>query len=178
MFTPPPDVRIGSVRGLVERRLALGCAATALLGLTGCGAGFDAQTQQQYQPAVGVSNREGDVYAINTLVVTDGQGNGTVVSALINQADAEDTLASVAATDDRGAALRVQPLPDAGISLPTSQLVQLGNDGAVRVSSKDLQAGQFLTLTFTFANAAPLQVDAPVVETGETYADVPLGPSD
>jgi copper(I)-binding protein len=179
VFISPPAVRIAPANlGLVWRHLALGCATTALLGLTGCGAGFDAQTQQQYQPAVGVSNREGDVYAINTLVVTDGQGSGTVVSALINQTDADDTLASVTAIDDRGGGMRVQPLPDSGIALPPSQLVQLGNDGSVRVSSKDLHAGQFLTLTFTFANGAPLQVDAPVVNTSATYADVPLGPSD
>ena len=177
MFISPPAVRIAPASlGLVRHCLALGCAAAALVSLSGCGAGFDAQTQQQYQPAAGVSNRDGDIYAINTLVVTDGQGSGTVVSALINQADAEDSLQSVTATDGRGGGMQVQPLPDTGIPLPASQLVQLGNDGSVRISSEELQAGLFVTLTFTFTNAAPVQVDVPVVNDTATYADVPVGP--
>lgn len=176
MFISAPAVKIGPASLVSVRHcLALGCAAAALVGLSGCGAGFDAQTQQQYQPAAGVSNRDGDIYAINTLVVTDGQGSGTVVSALINQTDVEDSLQSVTATDDRGG-MQVQPLPEAGFPLPANQLVQLGNDGPVRISSEELQAGLFVTLTFTFANAAPVQVDVPVVNDSATYADVPVGP--
>lgn len=162
---------------LARRSVALASAATALVGVVGCGSNFNAQTQQQYQPAVGISNREGDVFSVNTLVVTDGEGNGTVVSALINQADTNDALRSVTATDE-GRQLQVEPLPDSGIALPPNRLVQLGNEGLVRIRDDNLRAGYFVTLTFTFANAAPLELDVPVVEAGgagSPYADVPVG---
>jgi copper(I)-binding protein len=165
------------IRGAVRRSLARACAAVALLGVVGCGSNFDAQTQQPYQPAVGISDRSGQVYSINTLIVTDGQGNGTVVAALINQSDAEDTLQSVTAVDDQGGGMSVQPLPEGGISLPARNLVQLATDGSVRLESDNLEAGRFVTLTFTFANAAPVKVDVPVVEQTSTYADVPVGGS-
>ena len=163
--------------GLARRWLALVCATTALAGAGACGSNFNAQTQQQYQAAEGISDREGDVYAINTLVVTVGEGNGTVVAALINQAATEDTLQSVTAADG-DKPMRVLPLPEGGIVLPSSRLVQLASDAAVRIRSDTLRAGYFVTLTFTFANAAPLELDVPVVtadEEGSPYADVPVG---
>ncbi len=62
--------------------------------LAGCGTGFQAQTNQIYQPGPGITVRDGGVYAINTLIVTDGNGNGTLVAALVNQAARPDTLVS------------------------------------------------------------------------------------
>lgn len=175
MATPSSSVTTRGVTAPpMRRRLVVGSAAVAL-SVAGCGSNFDAQSQQVYQPAVGISDRDGDVYAINTLIVTDGGGNGTVVSALINQTDAEDTLRSVTAADDRGADLQAQPLPDGGLPLPPGQSLQLGNEGLARISSDDLEAGRFVALTFTFANAEPVEIDVPVVNDGPDYVDVPVG---
>ena len=176
-MAPSPSRTPPVIRGGVRRFLARACAAAALFGVVGCGSNFDAQTQQPYQPAVGISDRSGQVYSVNTLIVTDGQGNGTVVSALINQSDTEDTLQSVTAVDDQGGDMPVQPLPEGGISLAARHLVQLATDGSVRLKSDNLEAGRFVTLTFTFANAAPVKVDVPVVAQTSTYADVPVGGS-
>ncbi len=176
MATPSPTACMRRWRP--RRWLALVYAAAAVMGVVGCGSNFEAQTQQPYQPAVGINNREGTVYALNTLVVTDGEGNGTVVSALINQAATEDRLLSVTATDG-AAPLRVLPLPEGGIALPPSRLVQLETTGAVRIRSDSLRAGYFVTLAFTFANAAPVELDVPVVDVvgaDSPYADVPVGP--
>lgn len=151
--------------------------AALLLLSSGCGSNFNAQSQQQYQPAVGVSDRTSGVYAINTLVVTNDNGDGTVVSALINQAKHDDTLAKVTAVDNLGAALKVAPLPASGLSLPAGQAVQLADSGAVRLSGSSPKAGTFITLTFTFAQAAPVAVQVPVVINSSTYASVPVGPS-
>ena len=62
-----------------RRRLAVAAALIAPL-LAGCGTGFQAQTNQIYQPGPGISVRDDGVYAINTLIVTDGEGNGTLVT--------------------------------------------------------------------------------------------------
>ncbi len=148
---------------------------TAALLLSGCAAGFSAQTLQPYQPGEGISSRSGQVYAINTLVVTDGKGNGTVVAALINQKSKQDALMSVAATDTRGSTLKVQALPRGGISLPYGQSVQLADSGAVRISGTGLEAGMFITLTFAFSQAAPVKIMVPVVNRGSIYAKVPIG---
>lgn len=166
---------MGSSIAARRGRLGVGLAA-AVLALTGCGSNFGAQSQQQYQPAAGVSDRSGQVYAIDTLVVTNGNGKGTVVSALINQTRQDDSLRAVTAIDSNGSGLTVGQLPASGLPLPSRQAVQLANSGAVRVSGKALQAGSFVTLTFTFEQAAPLEVDVPVLLNSSTYANVPLGP--
>jgi copper(I)-binding protein len=153
----------------------LGLAAAGL-ALVGCGANFNAQTQQQYQPAVGVSSRAGDVYAIDTLVVTDGKGNGTLVCALINQLPHDDTLRSVTAAGLNGSKFRIT-VPTNGVPLPAGQSVQLGDSGAVRVSGASLEAGSIITVTFTFGEAAPLTIQAPVVTDTSTYSKIPVGPA-
>jgi copper(I)-binding protein len=149
--------------------------AAAGLALTGCGAGFDAQSQQLYQPAVGINHRVGDIYVINTLVVTDGKGNGTLVCALVNQQTRDDTLKSVSAADGQGSQLQVV-VPSSGVRLPARQSVQLADSGAVRVNGASLQAGSIITLTLTFAQAAPVTIESPVVDDSPTYSQVPVGP--
>jgi hypothetical protein len=157
-------------------RIGVGVAAVAFT-LAGCGSNFNAQSQQEYQPAVGLTDRTGQVYAVDTLVVTNGHGDGTVVAALINQAHQTDILRAVSAVTDQGTKLKVGPLPGGGLRLPYEQSVQLANSGAVRVSGSTLQAGSVIHLTFTFQQAAPVQVDAPVVTDSSTYSSVPVGPA-
>jgi copper(I)-binding protein len=157
-------------------RIGIGLGAVALT-LTGCGSNFNAQSQQEYQPAVGLTDRTGQVYAVDALVVTDGHGDGTLVAALINQAHKTDSLRAVSAVTDQGTKLHVAPLPANGLRLPYQQSVQLANSGAVRVQGSALQAGSVVHLTFTFQQAAPVRVDAPVVNDSSTYSSVPVGPA-
>jgi hypothetical protein len=165
-----------------NRLLTAAFAAGAVIGLSGCAANFDAPSNEPYQPAAGISDRSGAVFAINTLVVTDGSGNGTVVSSLINQQPDDDTLQSFSATDSTGAAITAAPLAQP-ISLPANpspaQSVQLGSAGALRLSGDNVEGGTFVSITFTFATAAPVTVNVPVVLGGPDtiYADIPVGPS-
>lgn len=168
---PSPDTN-GAKR---RSSTAIGLAVAGL-ALTGCAASFNAQSQQQYQPAAGVSDRSGDVYAIDSLVVTDGRGDGTLVSALINQQARADKLISVTAATLKGSQLQVAA-PSGGVPLAPGRAVQLGYSGAVRVNGASLEAGSIITLTFTFAQAAPLQVQVPVVTDTTTYKRVPVGPT-
>jgi hypothetical protein len=146
------------------------------LALSGCASGSDAQTLHPYQPGAGISNRDGQVYALNTLVVYDGKGTGTVVAALLNQRPHTDVLESVSVTSSSGARLQAQ-VPSGGITLPYRQSVQLGNSGDVRVSGKQLTPGLFVTLTFTFQRAAPVRIMVPVVDRGSMYKQVPTTPA-
>lgn len=155
---------------------ALALASTPVL--SACGAGFGAQTNQVYQAGEGSNSRSGDVYALNTVVVSDGEGNGTVVSALLNQQGTPDSLEDYSVTDTAGDAIdgpglsQAIPLPAAGSA---GQLVQVGTDGALRLDGQNLVLGSVVDVSFSFAEAAPVLLTVPVVEPGSVYADVPVG---
>ena len=164
------------------RSVRAALAASAVFALAGCASNFSAATNTPYQPAAGISVRTGDIYAINTLVVTDGSGNGTVVGSLINQAETDDVLESISAADSAGDKITTEALSQP-ISLPAypspAQSVAVGADGSLRMSGDKVEAGTFVDITFTFANAAPMTVNVPVVIGGSDtiYADIPVGPA-
>jgi hypothetical protein len=172
-----------------RRRTTIGLLAAAAPLLTACGAGFDAQTNQVYQPAVGVNDRSGDVFVINALVVTDGSGSGTVVASLVNTAAEDDALTEVVATATSGAPLEASAL-GAGIDIPAGDAVQLADEGVTvsttavaegsgsEQSEGGVTAGSFVTLQFVFERAQVVELHAPVVsnesEHHDMYEDVPL----
>jgi len=61
------------------------------------------------------------------------------------------------------------------IALPSQRAVQLADTGDVRVRGA-LDAGSYCTLTLTFAHAAPVNVEIPVVSASSDFRRVPLGP--
>lgn len=143
--------------------------------IAGCGAGFGAQTQQVYQPADGVTVRSSMVYVVNALVVTDGDGNGTVVVALINQAAEADQLISLTAEGTAGDPVEVTPIP-ADFTLAPGESVQTAETSTLRLSGPELKPGGLVTLTFEFKRAAPVSVEVPVAPQSTDYADVEVGP--
>jgi hypothetical protein len=174
-----------STRRRLSRRgriLRAAVGAVAVAALSGCAANFSAATNEPYQPAAGIADRSGDIYTINTLVVTDGSGNGTVVASLINQEADDDTLQSFTATDSGGNAIKTVGLTSP-IDLPAypspSQAVAVGETGDLRLTGDNIEAGTFVNLTFEFGTAAPMTVNVPVVLGGPdtNYADIPVGSS-
>ena len=166
-----------SIRSVLRRRTHRAfvlCAVCWLLA--SCAAGFNAQTQQQYQAGEGISDRSTDIYVLNALVVADDQGNGTLVGTLINQSGQADELQQVSATGADGKSIRTTKLTSP-IPLGYQQSVQLESDGLVRLTGDGVQAGDFITVTFTFGNAAPIELGIPIVPTGPMYTSVPVGPS-
>jgi copper(I)-binding protein len=157
------------------RRSLAGCiAALATALVAGCSASFDAQTNQIYQPAVGSNNRDGDVYVLNALVVTDGTGLGTISAGLVNEVTRDDAL--VAVSPDSSAGKRVQGMIlTHRVRLPSLQLVQLSDAGHVILSAaRPLNVGGWITVTFTFRNAAPVTLDLPIVMNTGDFARVPV----
>ena len=158
------------------RRGVGACLLTLVLPLVaGCGAGFGAQSQQVYQPADGVTVRSSMVYVVNTLVVTDGNGNGTVVVALVNQSDEPDQLVSLTAEDTGGDPVEVSPIPP-DFALAAGESVQTADESTLRLSSPKVKPGGLVTLTFEFKQAAPVTIEVPVVPQSTDYADVEVGP--
>jgi copper(I)-binding protein len=155
---------------------ALVTALVALPLMMGCGAGFSAQTNEIYQPAAGISDRTGQVYVINALVVGDGQGNGTVVTTLINETSQDDTFLSFTATDDKTSGVTTSPVPSSGIPLPAQTAVNLPDAATLQVAGDLIQPGKMVTLAFTFEQAAPVTIEVPVLQQSKIYAGIPVQP--
>ncbi len=155
--------------------MATTAAVIATAGLSGCGGNFHAQTDQIYQPAVGSNSREGQVYVLNALLVAGDGSHGALVAGLLDQAAADDTLTSVTAKTSKDKDLTVTII-DGQIPLPSRTLVRLSQDADVAVSGQtgDLTPGGTASVTFTFQNADPVTLDAPIVSREGAYADVPL----
>ncbi len=168
------------------RRLATVLIAASLVAVTGCAANFGAETQAIYQPAVGSDDRTGDVFVLNALVLGDGQGDGTLVTTLINQTSPTDFLTGVTATVLGGGGVDVGALPpvsstvanapSTGLELATQAAVKLPEDGVIQLNSADLKPGGYLTLTLTFKESAPLDIDVPIIAEGPIYDGITVGP--
>ncbi len=184
--------RTRSARRSRGGRAPLFAALAVVPLLAGCAANFDAQTQVQYQPAVGSDNRATDIYVLNALVVGDDSGDGTVVGTLINQADCPDYLVAVQAVDNSGGGIETSPLPavqavqsstcaasqapDTGIALPSQRPAKLPDDGQVQVHADTVAPGTFITLTLRFQQAGPIEIDVPVVAEAAMYDGITVGP--
>ncbi len=153
--------------------------ALACVALTGCAANFGAQTYQQYQPGVGTDDRSQTVFVLNCLVIAKSNGEGTVVGTLINQAKQDDQLVSVNAVGYKSAAISANKLTSP-IPLASQVGVKLQTGGAVRLTGPGVVLGDYVTVTFTFAQAAPIMEQIPVTPAGNMstgmYSGIPVGP--
>ena len=147
-----------------QRRAAIAALLLAP-ALTACG--FNAQTDQVYQPAVGVNNRDGNVDIINALVVSDTDGSGTFAGTLVNNDQTnDDALESVTGTGITASRRTVQ--------VPAAGAVPLGDTGAVSLKGEGIKAGGWVELTFVFSSGQSTSMKVPVVEATGDYADITL----
>lgn len=148
-------------------------AATALLTLGACTRGFDAQTNQQYQAAVG-ANSHGDVDVLNALLVANEDGSSTVSAAFVNKTDTEQRLASVTVTTLTGEELVVRSPKLPPLPIPTDVITALGSAGdtASYTVTQGAEAGLYVKVTFTFSDASPVTMEVPVVARTAEYDKV------
>jgi hypothetical protein len=153
--------------------LAAVLVGAALPMLAGCASGFDSPVLRDYNPAVGVNVREGDVWAMNLLVVMPESGRGTLVGALLNQRPTGDRLVGATVESEPGEPPLESSMLGSEVALAPERLVQLGEPPTVRVEG-DVEPGRFVTVTLQFARAQQVEVQIPVVAPEGPYADVPL----
>jgi hypothetical protein len=151
------------VKSPTQRRVAIAALLLAPL-LTACG--FNEQTDQVYQPAVGVNDRSGNVDILNALIVSGTDGSGTFAGTLVNKNQTEDdTLQSVSGPDvtaSRGT-----------VKVPAGKAALLADSGALSLTGDGIVPGKWVELTFVFASGQSTTVKVPVVEASGDYADVP-----
>jgi hypothetical protein len=153
-----------------SRLVRAALAGTALLLSVGCGANFDAQTNELYQPAAGINHRSGDVFAFNVLLVFD-QGRGTLIGVLLNQLSRPDALTGVAIRSGK-TPLKTR-IAGSQLKLPSDTVVQLGDKAAVSVRGEDVLPGSLVEVRLSFHNAAPITLNVPVEPRTGIYRSVP-----
>ena len=165
------------------RRTALTAAAVTLsCTLAACAYGPGAQTLQPYQAAEGTNAASGGIDVRNMLVLASEDGKGELHSAIVNNSGSDDTLVSIESAPADA------PVQNGSVPQDAPDKVTFGN-----VRTLTLKVGQSLTLppstgspvtvtggkpgdmikvTITFAKAAPLTTDIPVL-TLDHYSPTP-----
>jgi hypothetical protein len=152
------------VKSPTMRRVAF---AALLLAPVLAACGFNAQTDQVYQPAVGVNDRSGTVDILNALVVSDTDGSGTFAGTLVNKSQTDDdTLESVSGP---GVTASRQT-----VDVPAAEAVPLAEEGELTLTGDGIVPGKWVELTFVFSSGQSTTVKVPVVEASGDYADVPM----
>jgi copper(I)-binding protein len=162
---------------IVRRSLAVAALLAAVPLLSSCGVNFGAQTDQVYNPAVGVNDRSGSVYVLNALIVSGTDGSGTVVATLVNEDQhRSDTLKAVGAGDPNAQDITGKMTPPT--TIPAGGYLSLDDKGNVTVKGPTIKPGAFIPLTFTFDHGKAVVVDVPVEPWSDPdYANVPLAPA-
>jgi hypothetical protein len=160
----------------VRRRLAALAVVALVPALGGCGiagfAGSEYQTDQVYQPGVGVNDKSGTVDVLGAVVVTSSEGEGTLVASFVNQ-DRSETAALTEVTGDGFETQLTEP-----VELRAQNLVNLADTGAISVTGEDIVPGKFVRLTLAFDSGQKTPMNIPVVSNDAEYADItPAEPS-
>ena len=162
----------------VRRRLrhVLAGASLALLlpALAACG--FNYQTDQVYQPSVGVNNRDGNVDVLGAVVVSGIDGQGTLVASLANKDETKsDTLTAV---DPADSSAGLTTHLEAPVEVKPGALVNLADTGSVSVSGSPVIPGAFARLVLKFQSGQETEINVPVVPQRDFYSDIePANPS-
>jgi hypothetical protein len=155
----------------VRRSIAVAAALMATPVMSSCGVNFGAQTDQVYNPAVGVNDRGGSVDVLNALVVSGKPGSGTVVATLVNNDPRHsDSLRGVAgAGKDTSLAVQV----GGPTRIPAGGLLNLATDGGVTARGRQIVPGRFVGITFSFDRGKAVTVQVPVVSASDPdYAGI------
>ena len=155
----------------VRRSIAAAAVLLAAPALSSCGVSFGAQTDQVYNPSVGVDDRSGQVDVLNALIVSGTNGSGAVVATLVNNdQQTDDTLKGVAGAG-KDAGMTVKPGGDT--TIPAGGVLNLATRGAVTIRGQRVVPGNFVTITFSFDRAQSVTLDVPVVShSNPDYAGV------
>lgn len=152
-------------RRTTGRLIGLGALLACLSLLSACG--FNPQTDAVYQPAAGTNNRSGTVYILNSVIVTDKQGEGTWAGSLVNTNQSKpEQLVNVTYWNAAGAPITIKP----------ADLVNFGQTGQIMVHSPKIKSGAFVPMTFSFASGQITHLLTPVLpyDPSEKFSAVPL----
>ena len=138
------------------------------ISVTGCGSGQMAQTRLIKQVTDGVEAQSDEIRLRNVKVIKTANGEGVLIGTLVNWSDQADAITAiniggVAATlsGARFDLLKNKPITFVGDSANADAFAQISK-----------VAGERIAITFTFATATPVTVDALVVAQDGIYGNL------
>jgi copper(I)-binding protein len=160
--------------GSARRTAAVALAVALPLGLSGCGANFEAQTYQQRSAADGTNAAVGAIAIRNVTLLPPEEGD---MHEEGDDVDVQLTLTNDGPDDDRlvgasSAAADSVVLLEDGSEVDAVELPRLGTTGGslgLRLSglTEELRPGQYTEITLTFENSGEVDLPVPVSTTGE-----------
>ena len=146
---------------------------TALLiiatALTGCGSGQSAVTRNFKQVTDGVEAQSNEIRLRHVLIVKTAASEAVLVGTLVNWSDQSDALTGVS-INYLPANFRAQ----SNQLLKNEPLIFVGDsaNADAAIPSFDKPAGDRVKVIFSFTNAAPVTVDALIVNDGGIYENM------
>ena len=149
----------------IQKLLVLTIVAATL---TGCGSGRTAETRMIKQVTDGVEGQSNEIRVRNLLIVKNELSEGILVGTLVNWSDEVDAITGIsinnlptAVSSSRLELRKNKPVIFAGES---------ANADAAAVITQSI--GQRIPVIITFEKAAPITLDALIVENVEWYKDL------
>ena len=149
----------------IQKLLVLTIVAATL---TGCGSGRTAETRMIKQVTDGVEGQSNEIRVRNLLIVKNELSEGILVGTLVNWSDEVDAITGVSinnlpttVSSSRLELRKNKPVVFAGES---------ANADAAAVITQSI--GQRIPVIITFEKAAPITLDALIVENVEWYKDL------
>ena len=146
--------------------------ATLAVSLSGCGAGFNAETRNLKQVTDGVEatvNTDGNnIKVVNLLVVETAEGAGVLVGTLVNSLDQEDALLGVAING------QIASLTGSNVLAKNKPVIFEGPSANIKavVPILGAKAGQRVQVTMFFARAGEVTVQAIIRDQRDDYAGI------
>ena len=148
-------------------------ALSALLLITGCGAGPDAQTRLTSKLTDGVEANIGDLRMVNTLLVAQPDGSAVLVGTVINNGNKSDRIRSITTGGFDATLTPFAPARNIG-----GKAVFSGDSANAIAVFTDLNAkiGDHVLVEFTFSGAGKLKANLLVREKSAEFANVSGAP--
>jgi hypothetical protein len=137
--------------------------------ITGCGSGQNAATRNIKQVTDGVEAESAGIKLRNVLIVKTASAEGVLVATVINTSDEVDSIVGVAI----GGAMTTL-VTKSGELKKNKPIIFVGDSANADASIPVLNssAGERIDITFTFATAAPVTLNALVVNGEGIYQEL------
>jgi len=137
--------------------------------ITGCGSGQNAVTRNFKQVTDGVEAQSAEIRLRNVLIVKTATNDAVLVGTLVSWSDEPDAITGISINNTPAT------LSAGSFELVKNKPVIFVGDSAnadAYIPGLNKVAGERITVTFTFATAAPVTVDALVLNSEGFYKDL------
>ena len=150
----------------IKKLLVLALITTSL---TGCGSGQTAETRMIKQVTDGIEGQSNEVRLRNVLIVKDQAAQGILVATLVNWSDEADALTGITIND------QAVTLSSGSFDLVKNKPVIFAGPSAnadAFISQIANAIGERVDITFSFAKASPVKLNALIVQNDGIYSDL------